>query len=153
MTEEEMRNRIKEIDKERNRLKQEKEEYEKYFSDKKIQEELDHHKQYVGKCFRTRNDPGNKQSHIKAFKILNILDAPNERYAQCVILVDGLESNVWKEKAVKIQTIGLWNPNEFRMMSSPSELKVIDFYKEISQEEFDTLYEEYLKELNKRVYN
>ena len=36
MTEQEMRNRIKEIDKERDNLRKEKEEYEKYFSDKRL---------------------------------------------------------------------------------------------------------------------
>ena len=51
MTEQEMRNRMKEIDNERNMLRKEREEYEKYFSDKRIKEQLDNHKQYVGKCF------------------------------------------------------------------------------------------------------
>ena len=43
MTEQEMRNRMKEIDKERNNLRKEREEYEKYFSDKSLKEQLNNH--------------------------------------------------------------------------------------------------------------
>lgn len=44
MTEEQMRQRMKEIDEERDKLRSERQEYEKYFSDKKRKEELDDHK-------------------------------------------------------------------------------------------------------------
>ena len=55
MTEQEMRNRMKEIDNERNKLKEEREEYEKYFSNKRLKEQLNDHKQYIGKCFISKN--------------------------------------------------------------------------------------------------
>ena len=153
MTEQEMRNRMKEIDNERNMLGKEREEYEKYFSDKRIKEQLNNHKQYVGKCFVSKNEPSNEQTQIKAFKVLGILENPNERYAECIALVDGYESNCWNVKAIKNQVIGLWKHNKFRLMNSESDPKVIDFYREISQEEFETLYREYNNDLEDKVYS
>ena len=153
MTEQEMRNRIKEIDKERDNLRKEKEEYEKYFSDKKLKEQLNNHKQYIGKCFISKNESSNEQKQIKAFKVIGILENPNERYAECIALVDGYESNCWNVKAIKNQVIGLWTNNKFRLMNSETDLKVIDFYKEISQEEFETLYREYQNNLKDKVYS
>ena len=153
MTEQEMRNRIKEIDKERNNLRKEKEEYEKYFLDKRLKEQLDNRKKYIGKCFISKNESSNEQKQIKAFKVLGILENPNERYAECIALVDGYESNCWNVKAIKNQVIGLWTNNKFRLMNNESDLKVIDFYREISQEEFETLYREYNNDLEDKVYS
>ena len=153
MTEQEMRNRMKEIDNERNILRKEREEYEKYFSDKRIKEQLDNHKQYVGKCFLSKNELRNEQKQIKAFKVLGILENPNERYAECIAIVDGYESNCWNVKAIKNQVIGLWTHNKLRLMNSETDPKVIDFYKEISQEEFETLYREYKNDLEDKVYS
>ena len=153
MTEQEMRNRIKEIDKERNNLRKEKEEYEKYFLDKRLKEQLDNRKKYIGKCFISKNELNNEEKQIKAFKVLRILENPNEKYAECIALVDGYESNCWNVKAIKNQVIGLWTNNEFRLMNKETDPKVIDFYKEISQEEFETLYREYQNDLEDKVYS
>ena len=153
MTEQEMRNRIKEIDKERYNLRKEKEEYEKYFSDKRLKEQLNNHKQYVGKCFLSKNESSNENKQIKAFKVLRILENPNERYAECIALVDGYESNCWNVKAIKNQVIGLWTNNTLRLMNKETDPKVIDFYKEISQEEFETLYREYQNDLEDKIYS
>ena len=153
MTEQEMRNRMKEIDNERNMLRKEREEYEKYFSDKRIKEQLNSYKQYIGKCFVSNNEQSNEQKQIKAFKVLRILENPNERYAECIVLVDGYESNCWNVKAIKNQVIGLWNHNKLRLMTKETDPKVIDFYREISQEEFKTLYREYNNDLEDKVYS
>lgn len=152
MTEQEMRNRMKEIDKERNNLRKEREEYEKYFSDKRLKEQLNNHKQYIGKCFISKNEPSNENKQLKAFKVLGILENPNERYAECIALVDGYESNCWNVKAIKNQTVGLWTDNN-RLMNIETYPKVIDFYKEISQEEFELLYREYQNDLEDKVYS
>ena len=153
MTEQEMCNRIKEIDKERDNLRKEKEEYEKYFSDKRLKEQLDNRKKYIGKCFISKNELNNEQKQIKAFKVLRILENPNEEYAECIALVDGYESNCWNVKAIKNQVIGLWTNNKFRLMNKETDPKVIDFYKEISQEEFETLYREYENDLEDKAYS
>lgn len=152
MTEQEMRNRMKEIDKERNNLRKERKEYEKYFSDKRLKEQLNNHKQYIGKCFISKNESSNENKQLKAFKVLGILENPNERYAECIALVDGYESNCWNVKAIKNQTVGLWTDNN-RLMNIETDLKVIDFYKEISQEEFELLYREYQNDLEDKVYS
>lgn len=144
MTEEQMRKRMKEIDQERYKLSEEKKKYENYFIDKKRKEELDNHKNYIGKCFVTCDKVENEQKHIKAFKIIDVLDSPNERYASCVVLIDGHRRTCWKEYGVQIMTIGLWTMNTSRMMSRESDPKVIDFYKEITQEEFEQMYIEYM---------
>ena len=144
---------MKEIDNERNKLRKEKEEYEKYFSDKKLKEQLNDHKQYIGKCFISKNEPSNEQKQIKAFKVLEILESPNERYAQCITLIDGYESNCWNVKAIKNQVVGLWTHNRLRLMNNESDPKVIDFYKEISQEEFEKLYREYQGDLDDKAYS
>ena len=153
MTEQEMRDRIKEIDKERDNLRKEKEEYEKYFLDKRLKEQLDNRKKYIGKCFISKNELNNEEKQIKAFKVLRILENPNERYAECIALVDGYESNCWNVKAIKNQVIGLWTHNTLRLMNKETDPKVIDFYKEISQEEFETLYREYKNDLEDKVYS
>lgn len=151
MTEEQMRKRMKEIDEERDKLRFERQKYEKYFSDKKRKEELANHKNYIGKCFTTCEKVENEQKHIKAFKIIDVLDSPNERYASCVVLIDGHRSTCWKEYGVQIMTIGLWTPNKFRMMSRETDPKVIDFYKEITQEEFEQMSVEYLEKVTDEI--
>ncbi len=158
MTEQEMCNRMKEIDKERDMLREEREGYEKYFSDKRLKEQLNNRKQYIGKCFISKNELTNEQKQIKAFKVLRILENPNESYAECIVLIDGYDSNYWNVKAIKNQVIGLWVHNKLRLMSSKLDSKVVDFYKvidyyrEISQEEFETLYREYKNDLEDKVY-
>ena len=80
MTEQEMKNRMKEINEEMAELKKEKGEYEEYFSSKKKGEEINQRKALEGKCFvsadiKTRfNDKG----YIKAFRILNVLEHPSQ---------------------------------------------------------------------------
>jgi len=150
MTEEQMRQRMKEIDEERDKLHSERQEYEKYFSDKKRKEELDDHKNYIGKCFITCNKIENEQ-HIKAFKIIDILDRPNEKYASCVVLIDGYRDFCWKEYGIQIMTIGLWTANKWSMISQESDPKVIDFYKEITQEEFEQMSVEYLDKITDKI--
>ena len=70
MTEKQMRKRMKEIDEERDKLRFERQEYEKYFSDKKRKEELDNHKNYIGKCFMTCEKVENEQKCVFILKSL-----------------------------------------------------------------------------------
>lgn len=153
MTEYEMQLRMEEIDNERIKLREEKAEYERYFYNKRLKEELDNHKKYEGKCFLTKNLSDNQQKQIKAFKVLKVLEDSNRKYAQCICLVDGYELNCWSVKGIKNQAIGLWMVNTLRMMNNPGDPKVIDFYEEISQEEFETMYREYQNDLNDKVYS
>lgn len=151
MTENEMRKRMKEIDKERDNLKSERQKYEKYFSDKKRKELLECHSKFEGKCFSTKNLSGNEYSHIKAFKILKVLSEPNEHYAECIAIIDGLRSSCWNEFGIQGMTLPLWIPNALRLMSRESDPKVIDMYEEISQEDFVALYNTYKKEIADKI--
>lgn len=142
MTEEQMRNRIRQIDKEREKLRLEQKEYEDYFANKRRNTELDNHKKYIGKCYITKNLKNNNNSDVKAFKIINVLDTPNERNALCTTLINGC-----REYGVQNMVLGIWCANERRMMSNESDPKMIDFYNEITQEEFKSLYREYLNNI------
>ena len=153
MTEEQMRSRMKEIDKERDKLRDERKVYEDYFYYKKLEEKHDNHKLYEGKCFLTKGHKSNKHSHIKAFKIIRVLDAPNENMAECLALVDGHRSSCWNEYGIQIMTFGVWSYNELRLMNKETDPKMIDFYKEISIEKFEELYKEhYVNVAEKVVY-
>lgn len=121
------------------------------FLTKKRKEELDDHKNYIDKCFATCEKVENEQKHIKAFKIIDVLDSPNERYTSCVVLIDGYRSTCWKECGVQIMTMRLWTKNKLRMMGKESDPKVIDFYKEITQEEFEQMTTEYLNKVTDEI--
>lgn len=49
-------------------------------------------------------------------------------------------------------TLNLWGYNDLQMVNRESDPKVIDFYKEITQEEFEKLYHEYQSNLEDKVY-
>ena len=150
MTDEQMIKRMKEIDEERNKLADEKRQYEKYFIDSKLKEVLNEHQTYIGKYFISKDLKGNKNDYIKAFKVLDVLKSPNESYALCLVLIDGYRYTCWEEYGIQTMTLGLWTFNESRMMHKESDLKVIDFYKEISEERFEELYLEHSNKLSNK---
>ena len=151
MTEEQMRERMKEIDTEREELKSERQKYENYFYDKKRKELLDDHKKFEGKCFITKNLSENEHRYIKAFKILKVLSEPNERYAECVVLIDGYRSSCWNEFGIQGMTLPLWCSNKLRLMSKETDPKMINMYEEISLEEFNTLHNTYKREIADKI--
>lgn len=153
MTEQEMRNRIKEIDNERDKLREEKLKYEEYFFNKKRKEALDNHKSFIGKCFVTKGLSENQEKYIKAFKIIEVLDNPNENYALCVVLIDGYRYTCWNEYGIQIMTLALCTSNTRSMISKASDPLVIDLYKEFSQSEFESLYKKYQNKLDDKVYS
>ena len=145
MTEQEMRERMKEIDKERSALAFEKKRLEVYFYNKKMQDKAKEHEEYVGKCYaKIGPSKNNRNGYVKAFKILK---ASNENSAFCLTLIDGYRSTCFHEYGIQIMTLGLWTANTPRMMPDPNDLMMIDFYKEISQEEFEALYREHFNYL------
>lgn len=151
MTEQEMKSRMKEIDRERDKLRKEKEEYESYFHNKKKEEALSSHRVFVGKCFITKDFRDNKQKHIKAFKIIELCN--QERYAKCIALVDRtIVPDECKEYGIQIVKLGLWTPNQLCLMNKPDDPKIIDYYKEISQGEFNELYDNYKQSLDDKAY-
>lgn len=152
MTENEMKKRMKEIDKERKELKAERQEYEKYFSDKKKKEELNNRIKFEGKCFSIKNLSSSEHKHIQAFEILKVLSEPDEMYAECVVVVDGRRSRCRNKLGVQIMNLPLWEPDTSRLMSKASDPKMIDMYKEITQEDFNSIYEKYRQEIESKVF-
>ena len=151
MTEQEMRDRIKEIDEERNKLREEKNEYEKYLRDKEQKREYEKRKKFVGKCFMLKEDSIEK--NVKAFKITKIVSEHNRNFAECLALTNGIELNCWNEKAIKTIVIGLWCHDTPEFRSSTSDPLEIDSYEEISKDEFKTLYKEYLSVFETALLN
>lgn len=151
MTEQEMRDRIKEIDEEREKLREEKNEYEKYLRDKEQKREYEERKKFVGKCFMLKED--SIKNNVKAFKITKIVSEHNRNFAECLALTNGMELNCWDEKAIKTMVIGLWCHNTPKFRSFPSDPLKIDSYEEISKDEFKTLYKEYLSVFETALLN
>ena len=148
ITEKEMRDRIKEIDEQRNALSAEKRKYESILADKERKNVLEAHKEFEGKCFISLNYQKNETKEVKAFKILRMMDVPYERYAECVALVDGYESNCWNVKAIKITTLPVWCKNKNKMISSPSDPRMIDMYELVNEEDFMAVYNQFLTDSN-----
>lgn len=152
MTENEMKERMREIDKERRELKVERQKYEEYFSDKKKKEELNNRIKFEGKCFSTKNLSSNEHKQIQAFEILKVLSEPNEKYAECVAVIDGRRISSKSKLGIQIMILPLWEPNASRLMNKESDPKMIDMYKEITQEEFNSIYEKYRQEIESKVF-
>ena len=148
MNEKEMRARIKEIDKIRNDLAKEKKEYEDKLYNKEKENNFQAHKEFEGKCFVSLNLQNNKTEQIKAFKILKVLEPHHERYAECLVIVDGYEKNCWNVKAIKLETLPIWCSNVNSMVVRAGYPKMIDMYEMIDEKEFIELYNSYLKEFN-----
>jgi hypothetical protein len=139
MSEEELRKKIIEIEKERMELGFEKNKYEKQLIDIRLEREVTRYKEFDGKCFTSLNLYFNETKDIQAFKIINALDNPKDKYARCVVLFGGKSSHEG-EFGVKIVDLPLWRQNKLTLMSFENAQLMIDMYKEISQSEFEELY-------------
>lgn len=149
MTEKEMHFRMKEIDKIRDELKNEKSEYENYFFQKRLEQELEDRRKFIGKCFYNKDRSyKNNNNWLYAFKIIDILEEPNSRYANCVALITGYRNTCWTEYGIQEMTLPLWCPNSNRIMSN-GEPNLIEYYEEISNEEFKEMVEKYKDNLFK----
>ena len=154
MTDEERKERIKELDKDIERMRKERNEYQEQLLSKKRNNKMEERKKLIGKCFVQKtgiDNVGNNNKEIKAFKILELLDEPNENYAKCLVLYRGFSDNCWSELSIKVKVLGLWIKSVARLMYRESDLDVIDFYNEISNEKFEVLFDDYLRDLEKHL--
>lgn len=152
MTDEEKRKRIKELDKDIERLRKERNKYQEQLVSQKRNNKIKERKKLIGKCFIQKtgiDNVGNNNKEIKAFKILELLDEPNEDYAKCLVLYKGLSDNCWTEQSIKFKILGLWTKSVARLICRESDPDVIDFYDEISNEKFEVLFDKYLGVLEK----
>lgn len=144
MTDEEKRDRIKSLNYRIDALREERDEYKKQLEAEKKNKDLEDRKKYVGKYFvynecRVR---GGKSNDIKAFKVLKVID---EYSATCLILCNCINdcSNFIDKASIKIANVGLWTYNVMRLMNTTGDPLVIDYFTEISKEEFKTMYDEH----------
>lgn len=143
LSEELMRLRMKEINNERDKLKEEYNKYEMYFYKKKQEKEREVQKRCIGKCFKLKSYESNK---IKAFKVLNISEYSLDD-ANCVTLIE-----TENKKEISVQNIYIFGYAKLQLMHRESDPKFLDMYKEISQEEFIDIYNEYVREMGNKVY-
>lgn len=145
MTDEEKRERIKSLNFRIDALREERDEYKKQLEEEKKNKDLEDRKKYVGKYFartgcRIRDS---KSDGIKALKVLEVIDEYN---AICLILcdldlIDNCNDPINKRE-IKIANIGLWTHNVMRLMHTSTDPLVIDYFTEITKDEFQTMYDE-----------
>lgn len=138
MTEQQMRDRIKEIDREREKLRKEKEEYENYLYQQEKLRELTDHERFIGKCY-TADKPNTEFGHVKAFKILEIINN-KERYARCLVLINGYEHSCWPIHGIQKMVLPLWCKSRAGFLTRASDPDVIELFKEMPEEEFNDMY-------------
>lgn len=137
MTEEEIKERINEIDKCRQELKNEKDMYESYMYGKRKEEDFNSRQKYIGKCFTKLKLPNNHYSYVKSFKILSIVDKNNCNYAEVLAIIDGVINTCFRSNGILKMVLPLWTPNTDSMISRKDDLKVIDYYQEIDSIDFN----------------
>lgn len=143
MTEDKMRERIKEINEQRELLKGELVTYQNYFTDKRLKELQNERSKSVGKCYKTNGNSLNNNQEIFAFKIL---EAPllNHNSTKCLVV---LNDELKKKKGIIEENISLWSANKLRLLQKESDPKMIDFYYEISEKEFNQICDEMLSHI------
>lgn len=148
MTDQEMKDRMKEIDIERESLRKERLTYEQYFHNREQSRRLEERKQYVGKCFKVDTKWENR--NVIYFKVLHI-DDRDLIYATCICIGDGYDLRTSKEIDVKIAEIPLWYYNKDSFLHSENEPRLIDLCSEISNADFIKVYEEYIDRFSKEI--
>ena len=143
MSDEQVKEKIKSIKKEIEDLKKECGKYEFYLKNKKFQAQLEERrKNFLGKCFARKSGSKNQ---VKFFKILRVLDPPNENSAVCLALTDGCEYEICK------RVLHLWSYEDLQLLNRDSDPKMIDFYNEISCKEFLREMQRYFDNLKKEA--
>lgn len=151
MTEDDMLRRIQEIENEQAKLKSEKSQYENILYKNKRQRSLDSRADFKDKYFVTANNKENSMPYVQAFKILNILSVPNEDYAECIVITNGIRTNCWLESGIQIMVLPLWIQNEFALMINHDKPVMIDMYKEITEKEFMSMYKRHRNLIDSRL--
>lgn len=147
ITDEQMRERMKEIDKQRNKLLQERREYESLLKEKSENKKYIEHKKCEGKCYKATeliNHPT-----IKFLKILNVLDDEIDS-AKCLCIFDGSKS--WDACGLYIMKLSLWSYNDNNFIHKGHEPLMIDVCDEISQREFVQVFNKYITKFTDILY-
>lgn len=143
MTDEEIKNRINEIDKEREQLKQEREKYLKQIETVKLENKYKEHKKCIGNCY-IATKYREKYPHIIAFKII---DVPSSNYQVEAVCVTISNNSFPKCLSISNEVLALWSQDKVCLMPIKGALQVIDKYKQISSEEFDDMLNEHFQKI------
>lgn len=143
MTKHECNEKISELNKKIKALYSEKKVYENYIYEENIKWEIAEHKALEGKCFITRGLKNNKNFHVKAFKVITVLEKPNTRYAECLAVIDETTNIARKSIGISKTVLPIWSYNQLSIKSGIEGNRMIDFYSEISYEEFDSIVQSY----------
>lgn len=138
MTDKQKRERMCEIDKIRDELREELREYECYFREKDIAEERKRREAFIGKCF-LKKDVEFEHEDIIGFKILKIRDEVSNPSADCIVILENY--NVSITGVVKMH-ISPWSDDILYKLPRCAP-KIIDFYNEVSEEEFNNVADKY----------
>ena len=148
MTDQEMRERMETIEKEREQLRKELYEYKKYFEEKENDKTYNERKVYEGKCYKVSNTMFRyADDNIKYFKILEVSEEYSDD-ATCICLFGKLTDT---EYGVEYSDLSLWDYNDYEFIHNPYDLRLIDVCKEISHEEFMTHYQEYIDKITEEL--
>lgn len=153
MTDEEKRDLIEQLNIKINELQEQRNRYRDELEEKSKNARLEKRKQFINRCFSINGMRKKENTHadIKAFKIIELLEPPHENNALCVALRDGTLYDK-KEKSIGIEILPLWRWNQLRLMHKKEDLNMIDFYREISLEEFEEMYKVHEQNIRSEIY-
>lgn len=143
MTDEEIKKRINEIDKEREQLGQEKEKYLKQIEAVKLENKYKEHKKCIGNCY-IATKYREKYPDIIAFKII---DVPSSNYQDEAVCVTISNNSFPKHLSISNEVLTLWSQDKICLMPIKGALQVIDKYKQISSGEFDDMLNEHFQKI------
>lgn len=142
MTDKDMIDRMKEIDKQRDELKQERREYESYLKRKKEEQAYEEHKRCEGKCYEV-SEMVNYPT-IEYLQILNVKENDINR-ARCLCIFNDSEERC----GIQIMNLSLWSYNDNKFIHHGDEPLIIDVCNEISGQEFLNVLDEYTERFKK----
>lgn len=136
MTEEEMRSLIGKLSRREKELREERHAYEKQLDELRKKQIFEDRKSFAGRCYKIDLHVPSNHRHIYTFKIIEVLEHPNENYAMCLTLVKGLRDSCFPTHGIQIETLPLWCPDSLRKIVHVDDPKMIDCYFPISGEDF-----------------
>ena len=143
MTEQECYEKISELNSKIEKIRSEMKTYRDYIDKEKNMREITKRKSTEGKCFLSKGLRDNKNFHVKAFKVISVSEIPNTRYAECLAVIDETANIAQKSISISKTVLPIWSYNRLTIQGSINGNRMIDFYQEILQEEFDSIVHSY----------
>ena len=144
--------RIKEIEKTRRALAYERDELEREINLERNSKVNTERQSFVGKYFKLKQfEKSQSYPAVIAFKIISLNDKESNeiKEARCLSIISGRGKAIWEEYGVLNMMMHLWSYDKLAMMMKADSPKVIDKFKEITEEEFYEIYNNTLKDIEK----